>query len=294
MKLFSKAGQNALTPADVVTTDLAVAVLLSDMVLLDVGDLRRYYKALWKTKMDCEEVPLARKEQGEFQRLKLVSQDRTLFLSLRSGPLPGDILERMGRMTDLSAMGMAPEQAQVDAMRNHKAHLVMGLTTYADRLDPQKAVDRAWMIVEVLCTLMEHRKEFVGYSPISAQAYRPREWITSRLESKQLGQQELFMLLGNVIHVPGEQEHWMFTLGMEQFCQPDIEVWYKDETKGNYFFELLINAAMYSIAESVMTIGNTFNLSGDPVKYRLVAPREVPNQKWGKFGAMRMDPVSDS
>jgi len=292
LKLFSKASDKAPIPADAVTTDLAVAVLLSDMVLMDVNDFRRYYKALWKTKLDCTEVPVARKELGEFQRLKLESQGRTLILSLRSGPLPGNLLEMMGRMTDVSAMGPAPEQVQVDAMRNHKAHAVLGCTTYDDKSDPQKAIDRAWLIVETLCTLLEHRKEFIGYSPISAQVYRPREWITSRLESKSVGQQELFMLLCNVRRFPGEQEHWMHTLGMEQFCQPDIEVWYKDADKGDYYFELLVNAAMHSISESVISMGNTFNLSGDPVTYKLVSAKDVPNHKWGKFGAVRMEPIS--
>lgn len=291
MKLFSKADDKAPIPADAVTTDFVVAVLLSDMVLMDVGDFRRYHKALWKTKLDCTEVPLARKELGEFQRLKIESEGRTLFLSLRSGPLPGSLLEMMGRMTDISAMGMSPEQAQIDAMKNHKAHAVLGCTTYDDKSDPQKAIDRAWLFVETLCTLLEHRKEFVGYAPISAQVYRPREWILSRLESKNISQNELFMLLCNIRSFPGEQENWMHTLGMEQFCQPDLEVWFKDRGKGDYYFELLMNAAMYSISESVLSLGNTFNIHGDPVTYKLATPREVANHKWGKFGAMGMESI---
>jgi hypothetical protein len=291
LKLFSKADDKAPIPADAVTTDFVVAVLLSDMVLMDVGDFRRYHKALWKTKLDCTEVPLARKELGEFQRLKIESEGRTLFLSLRSGPLPGSLLEMMGRMTDISAMGMSPEQAQIDAMKNHKAHAVLGCTTYDDKSDPQKAIDRAWLFVETLCTLLEHRKEFVGYAPISAQVYRPREWILSRLESKNISQNELFMLLCNIRSFPGEQENWMHTLGMEQFCQPDLEVWFKDRGKGDYYFELLMNAAMYSISESVLSLGNTFNIHGDPVTYKLATPREVANHKWGKFGAMGMESI---
>lgn len=291
MKLFSKADAKAPIPAEAVTTDLAVAVLLSDMVLMDVGDLRRYYKALWKTRLDCTEVPIARKEFGEFQRLKLESEGRTLFLSLRSGPLPATLMEMIGRMTDISAMGASPEKSQIDAMRNHKAHAVLGCTTYEDKSNPQRTIDRAWLIAEALCTLLEHRKEFVGYAPISAQVYRPREWITSKLENKSVGQHDLFMLLCNVRSIPGEQEQWMHTLGMEQFCQPDLEVWFKDRDKGDYYFELLVNACMHSIADSILTPGSTFNIHGDPFTYKLESPRETPNHKWGKFGAMRMEPI---
>lgn len=293
-RVFSRADGKAPIPANAVTTDLVVAVLLSDMVLMDVGDLRRYYKALWKTRLDCVEVPVARKEQGEFQRLKLESQGRTLILSLRSGPIPGNLLEMMGRMTDLSAMGISPDQAQIDAMRNHKAHLIMGSTNYDDESDPQKAMDRAWMLVEVLCTLMEHRKEFIGYAPVSAQVYRPREWMKSRLEEEHFGQHELFMLLCNIRHIRGEDVQWMHTLGMEQLCQPDLEVRFKEADKGNYYFELLVNAAMHSIAESVLSAGNTFNLKGDPVTYKLVPPKDVANHKWGKFGAMGLEPMPRS
>ncbi len=293
MRLFSRAGNEAPIPAGAVTTDLVVAVLLNNMVLMDVSEFRRYYKALWKTKLECTETQLARKEFGEFQRLKIESDGRTLFLSLRSGPLPGDLLEMMGRMTDMSAMGTSPEQAQIDAMRGHRAHAVLSCTTYDDKSDPQIAINRAWLFVELLCTLLEHRKEFVGYAPISAQVYRPREWILSRLESKSIGQSELFMLLCNVRSFPGEQENWMHTLGMEQFCQPDLEVWFKNREKGDYYFELLVNAAMHSIAESVLSLGNTFNIHGDPVTYELTASRDVANHKWGKFGAMNLEPTSN-
>lgn len=292
MKLFSKTAEEAPFPTGAVTVDLAVAVLLSDMVLMDVNDFRRAYKALWKTRMDCTEVPIVRKEFGEFQRLKLESDGRTMFLSLRSGPLPGNMLEMIGRMTDVSAMGHPPAEAQVTAMRNHKAHAVLSCTTYDDKTDPPKTINRAWLIVEILCTLLEHRNEIIGYAPISGQVYRPREWLSSRLKERTINQHDLFMLLCNMRLFPGEQESWVHTLGMEQFCQPDLEVWFKDKDKGGYFFDLLLNASMYSTAESILSLGDTFSLTRDPVSYKLVPARAVPEHKWGKFGAMGLEPIS--
>ena len=56
--MFSKTDDVASIPADAVTTDFVVVVLFSDLVLMDIGDFRRYYKALWSLKPDCAEVPL--------------------------------------------------------------------------------------------------------------------------------------------------------------------------------------------------------------------------------------------
>jgi hypothetical protein len=291
--LFSKASKQAPLPADAKTAKLNIAVLLSDMVLLDVGVFKRYYKAVCGSRASVTEIPLEKKDVGEFQRLDLESEGRKLVLSLRSGPLPQQLVSMMGQMTELSVLGSDMAEDEVNALKNHQAHAVVGGLTFEDHNDPQRPINQAWLAAETLLTLFEHRKEFIGYAPVAAQVYRPRRWLVARTTETKIAQADLFMLLGNLQFHTGEL-NWMHTLGMEQFGQPDLEVWFADRDKGNIYFELLGNAAMYSISKSLLMLGNTFELEGMPEKYKLVAPKEVKNHQWGKFGALGLEPVTKS
>ena len=239
MGLFSKANKEAPLPPDARTANLAVAVLLSDMVLLDLGDFKRYYKAVCGSRASCKEVPILKKDVGEFQRLELESEGRTLILSLRSGPLPQQLVNMLGRVTEVSVMGPELTETDATALRNHKAHAIIGCTTFEDKDNPQRPVNQAWLLAETLLTLFEHRKEFIGYAPISAQIYRPRDWLVTRLKEGKIQQGDLFMLLCNMQLFGGER-NWIHSLGMEQFGQPDFEAWFANRSDGNLYFELIV------------------------------------------------------
>ena len=288
MVRLMKSKKPAPTMPNARSADVRIAVLLNDMVLLDLSEFRRCFKRVCGARASCREMPTIRKEHGEFQRLELESEGRSLILSLRSGPLPADFVDVILRVTEASVMGPGMGEGDVDALRNHKAHAVIGCTVSEDLENPQTPVNQAWLIAEAILTLFEHREEFVGYAPLSARMYRPRDWLVSGLKQGQVEQGDLFPLLCNMHLLVGD-ENWMHTLGMEHFGQPDFEVWFSDKDKARHFFDVLFTASVYSLTQSSLCLGNTLQIGDDSANYRLVESRNVANYQWGAFGGLGLE-----
>lgn len=96
----------------------------------------------------------------------------------------------------------------------------------------------------------------------------------------------MFVLLGNM-HAVRNGGCWVHTHGLEQFGAPDIEVHFEDEKQLSYFTELVGNAAMYVATQGpVLKIGDTTEMGGDGIVYRIVEVENNPEHSYGAYGAI--------
>ena len=113
--------------------------------------------------------------------------------------------------------------------------------------------------------------------------------MESFLKNTSLASADLFLLFTNTHWAKRDNENWIHTHGMEQFGLPDIQVKFTENAKASYYRELLNNTAIYCIKNGpVLQVGDTAELAGDGVMYKINAVKKDVEHPYGHFGAIEI------
>lgn len=275
--LFRK--QNAPThePADRILTRIVIP--LRNPIDLDGKALARRYHAEWGGVLKCETLAMSRPNAP---RLRLSEEGETLNLSGEASPIPQDLVEASIDSAKQSALPSLLDDHGIAAYRENRAHLIIESPVSRETGRFQCA-----LAVQVLLTMLKGFDATVGYNAVSALMYRSRDPVLALLaKNPKFDASSMFNLLGNV-HAVRNEAFWLHTHGMEQFGLPDLEVHFDDGNQRGYFMRLLGNAAVYMIHQGrVLKVGDTSEMAGDGIGYRIVPVKPNPGHQFGRLGAV--------
>jgi hypothetical protein len=285
VSLFSKLDMNQLKAIDRKSTAVRIVVLFDSAVTMDAKELEGAFERLWMNALVCDSILPQPGQRDDVQRFSLNSEGIESTLTVVGMPLPADLTRVMEQMTSRSALPFRLDDSQLLALKNHKAHAIVEATVFEVRNNPQKEVDKAWFLMRTVIALQEQIQGFAGYISVAAQVYHPGGWLRGLLKDREVQKSDLFVLLGN-LHFVVNGDNWVHTHGMEQFGLPDIEARFSDRDQASYFTNLVGDAAMYTVDSEAMALGNTLELMGDGVIYKVVEAKPEPDHDYGAFGAI--------
>jgi hypothetical protein len=283
MGLFSKKKEpRAEAPGKVVSTQ--VVLPLKDLYLFDQNAFVKNFRTEWGGKVSVQEIG------GQALGVKkylLSGEGGRLTLGVNNNPIPPGLVDISIKMARSSAMPNKLDDREAKEFKDN-----VGGISIENPVTQENARAQTEFAAQTLVTIMKHSDSAVGYTVLSAQIYRSRNWLLSMLaDNPGLDASTMFVLLGNM-HAVKNGENWLHTHGMDQFGCPDIETWFADEKQMSHFTELVGNAAMY-VAENgpILKVGDTSEMGGDGVVYKIVEGRKDPDHQYGAFGAIGLSRV---
>lgn len=278
MGLFSKKKESDLkVQSKQVTTRIVIP--LKGIHTFNTNEFVKTYRGEWGGKVAVREIG---GQAIGVRRYELSEERERLALVFNNNPLPRSLVEASVNMARSSALPNKLDDSDAKEFLDHAAHGIIENTVTPDTGRIQCA-----FTVQTLLSLMKQTGTATGYNVISSQIYRSRSWLQSMLnKNPKMDSAFIFVLLGNV-HAVRNGELWVHTHGMEQFGAPDIEVRFHEEGRLSYFTELIGNAAIYATTEGpVLKIGDTTEMGGDGIVYRIIEGRDEPEHPFGAFGAI--------
>lgn len=254
---------------------------LKDHLWIDMNEFFDKYRSLWGDVLPFKEAPVPGDIDQRIRRFVVGDAKNRIMLSVVDHPLPESLVSLLSDAPKTYALQtMKFDESDKTQLRNHKAHIMIEITTNADNA-PIPAQIVAWV---TLCFTRFY--PITGYAPQSAQAYRTSEWVNSLITPDKFDAASLFIMLCNH-HMVRNGENWIHTHGMEQFGLPDVEVFFDDQNQYPGLLELVSDMSIYMIENGpVMAIGHTTQSRGEDAIYRVVEPRINPQHPYGRFGAL--------
>jgi Domain of unknown function (DUF4261) len=215
-------------------------------------------------------------------RFLLSEGSEQLGLSINERPIPRNLVETSVEGSRQSALPSQLDDRNVEDYMDNRAHIVIENTVSRQTGRMQSA-----FAVQILLTILKEANAAIGYNAISAMMYRAKEPILALLNrNPKFDATMMFNLLGSM-HAIRNGRYWIHTHGMEQFGLPDIEVRFDDEGQRSYFINLLGNAAAYMIHQGrVLKVGDTSEMAGDGVVFRIASAQSDSQHQFGVFGAV--------
>jgi hypothetical protein len=254
-----------------------ICIPLSEIIKFDPNIFAKQFNMKWKTQVICE----VSKDKG------LVKNGETAYLlgdgtnkirvTVGNQPVPS-------RLIDTTILGNQKlTDADKDSLRKHKAYI---LVHYPLRTD--KPTERARFTAKILLSLLQ-TQDSLGYMNASAMLYTPEREFRSFFANEKLEAPDLFTLFIGVHLVDEGEVLWLHTHGMEQFGSPDLQVRFKEKYRQNYYWELLSNASVYMINKGpVLKPGDTAELKGDGIIYKLKSGKKDTEKEFGAFGSLEI------
>jgi hypothetical protein len=283
MGLFSKSKAEKETKPTVQAVT-SVVLPLRDVHQLDTATFSRRFREIWGDKIAISE---AKSQSLGSRKYELGRGSEKLTLTVESNPLPRGLAEVSITAAKSSALPNELTSSEEKEFLDNVGHMTM-----MNQISQNNGPAQSAFLSEALITLMKQVDSAVGYNVLSAQMYRTRAWLDSMLSGTPgMDPALMFVLLGN-IHAVRNGKFWIHTHGMEQFGVPDIEVEFDDESKRSYFTELIGDAAMYTAENGpILKVGDTAELAGDGVMYRIGEAVVDPEHPFGRFGAIRITKI---
>jgi len=279
MGLFSKNKESKpSTPEKQTTTKIVIP--LKGNYLFDQASFSKTYSAGGGGRLSVKE--LAGQEPGA-KAFRLTEENEVVTLTIRNTPLPKKLVEESVHMARSSALPIELKDEEANEFLNS-----VGFITLESKISPSTGPVQSAFLSQLLTTMMKTNDLLIGYNVISAQTYKSRKWLLSTLETEEFDPGFMFIMLGN-IHAVRDGEFWIHTHGMEQFGAPDIEVKFSDEGKRGYYMGLVGDSAMYVAGKGpVLKIGDTAELAGDGIIYRIVEGTKDEPGHFGSYGVIRI------
>lgn len=254
-----------------------LCVTLSDVVQLDSSEVMKSFKDQWGTSIACEENKAWADAKRKLRCYLVTEGTHAVVLKVQGEPLPKNLL-------DMTAMGTTNLSAdQKNALLSHKGCI---LVEYMLGSKDKTGCDRVRFTTQLLITIFKLCPA-TGYVNLSAQDYRPKEKIKPFLDLHELEPTVLYLASITEHLTEDGKLTWLHTHGMEQFGVPDLEMKYPDRDKTSYYSDVLRNAALYLIDHGrIMKPGDTAELAGDGVIYRIESPKGESATHFGKYGGL--------
>jgi hypothetical protein len=253
--------------------------ILYDRVFdFDTKRIMKDFKKSWKMKVACSDYKQQQDQDHLTKQYILINGKNNVLISNRKKPLPKDLIE-----VTLNASPNISEE-QKNLFISHKANIIV------DYLLGQQdsALERVGFSLKTLLTLMKIDGS-IGYGNISAFLYRSKEQMKSVLGIKSLESNLLYQLATNVHYTKDKGLFWIHTHGMEQFNLPDIQIRFPEEQKASYFYDLINNAALYLVENGpILKVGDTCELAGDGIVYKIIEAEKDPEHEFGQLGAIEI------
>jgi len=261
-------------------------VLLAEAKGFRPEDLIVAFKETWGIRICCNHHPrLGPKTATAIPYLVGDGPDKNnVVLTWSSEPLGrarADLLAMASQAGFADSRGIS--QADLDALRNHKAHFRVDYGHGPQ--DPKERMRFTARLLLALCRL----HPVCGYVDSSAQAYRPLARLPDGiLANTELTVADLFELFVNVQFVSDKGNVEIHTHGMDQFWLPDVQIICpeKDRSRDR---DVLCNAAIYMIDRGrAMKVGDTSEQAGDGRKFRVESVKPAREHPFGVYGAIRL------
>jgi hypothetical protein len=279
MGFFSKKKEPEVQVAGKQVTT-ALVIPLKELHTFDSDEFAKIYRREWGGKVSIQEV---RDQALGVKKYILSEEHEKLVLTVNNNPIPANLVELAVTMARSSAM-----PNQLDDIEAKELQRNIGGISIESTVNQSNARVHCAFATQTLLAILKHNESATGCNFISGQIYRSRGWIQRMAADHEIDPSLMFVLLGNM-HAVLDRECWVHTHGMEQFGAPDIEIYFDDEKQIPYYTEMVGNAAMYVAAQGpVLKIGDTSEMGGDGVIYRIVEARSDSDHDYGAFGAIRL------
>lgn len=270
----AQAGRKSVTTRIVIPMKAALA--------LNASSFATDYHRDWRGTVTINRIEGDVPQSGGARKYRLSEATESLVLTTDDRPIPPELVKTTLEVAKKSALPNGFDQQDAEDFAGNIAHAVI-------ESDPAESTGRfqAAFVLQTLLTILRHIDASIGYTPLSAQTYRSRKWVLSFLAGRpRFDPNTMFLLLGNM-HLVRDGEHWIHTHGMDQFGLPDVETRFADQSRTAYFRGLVGNAALYMLGKGpVLKIGNTAEMAGDGVWYRIVTAKSDSDHGYGAFGAI--------
>lgn len=240
------------------------------------------FRKQWRTSIICKEVNELSGPSKKMKQFILTDTIDHLHLTYEERPLDSELAQILINSNPL----LSDDQKVL--MVNSKAYIRVHYFTGESR-NSVRRVDIA--LKTVICLLSQ--PESIGYSSIAGQFYHTKDYLEPLLQQKSLSNNDI-MLAGTIMQFTQDDDDrmWIHTHGMEQFGVQDLQVKFDDESRTDYFYNLISNLALYLIDKGpVMKPGHTAELAGDGIIYRIGAVKDEDSH-FGMYGALDIVPES--
>jgi len=249
----------------------------------DPEDIMQRFKARWGIDVGCSNVEEWSQPKKKQEIYLLGNGKDNLRITVAGTPLSKDLKEVILRgAPDLG-------QEEVQAVKDHAGYYLLDYI-----LGDDDSAEPVYFTAKALMIFLED-KNVIGFANIPAMLYQPREKIESildNLDGQEFSSAELFLLFVTVHLVDEDGKYWIHTHGMEQFGLPDIQMWYADGDKYDYY-EFVGTAAAYMIDNGpVLKPSDTAELTGDGIIYKIESAEEELDHPFGEFGSILIVPVA--
>lgn len=256
---------------------LHFCIPFSTAIILGTEDTTREYNRLWGKKISCKRQSSpdsAAKgnatyivENGRYS-LRLVASQSSLSPNLVDVVMNGD---------------PSLDEPDIVNLKNNKGYITLDYIG-----SPDSPKEKAAFCTELLVSLLE-KQGALGYVNIPAQLYRPKTGEKTSFQNSVLEEGDLFFLLINIHSVDMEKNFWLHTHGMEQFGCPDLQLYFEDDTKYEYYKTLISVTAIYMIDSGpVLKTGDTFQMPDDDNFYKIYPVKPIPDHSFGRCGAIEL------
>ena len=250
---------------------------LSTAIEFDTNQIMKKFREQWGIKIACGENPEWSDSDMKIRKYLLTDGANNLLISVDERPLPS----YLSNFSIDSVHNLDADESS--SFLDHKAYILIKYV-----MGDSSAMERVKFSVQSLLTLLQYDSA-IGYVNVSGQVYRPKIMVEPLFERTFLEPIDLFLLCTNTHLVKNDSEHWIHTHGMEQFGLPDIQVKFTENAKASYYRELLNNTAIYCIKNGpVLQVGDTAELAGDGVMYKINAVKKDAEHPYGHFGAIEI------
>jgi hypothetical protein len=258
-----------------------VVLPLRDHLWIDMDDLMKKYRTLWKDTLPFKESPVPGDLDQRTRRFIIGDVKDGINLSVVDYPLATTFADLLADAPKICAVQtMKFEESDRKSLLEHKAHVMIETRINADNA-PLPAY-----IAAMITLCLTRFYDVTGFAPESAQMYRTKDWANSMIKADEFDAASLFVMLCNYHHV-GNGERWLHTHGMEQVGLPDIEAYFDDASRSSELTEMIADLAIYMIDKGpVLEIGHTTQSKGENAIYRVVEARNDPQHPFGRFGAL--------
>jgi len=246
---------------------------------IDAEAIIEQFQRRWNTEVACGEAPQLGPTEEKVMTYLMGNGTHNLRLTVSRNSLPPNLVNVV--------IDGAPELSGTDkrAIRANQ-----GYVSFDYLVGPEEPAARVRFAAQTLLALAE-LDGALGYINVSAMLYRPRSHVESFFKQKNLESTDLYLLFVHTHSVEDNGGIWLHTHGLEQFGAPDLQTRFSDTNRHEYYWELLSDASIYMIENGpVLKPGDTAELKGDGVIYKIASAKPDPDHPFGAFGSLEIIP----
>jgi len=260
-------------------TPSGFVLALSDFIDLNPAEVMQAFFDQWGTKVACEENQEWADPVRKSRKYMLTDGKQAALVTVTNEPLRDELV----KLTLEASSTISAEDKS--ALQGHQASVLLESVPTSQSLTEQMQFATQVLLVLFRCT------PAVGYVSLAGQMYRTMESMKPFLAESSMSPEMLYLLNVGVQNVDEGGSWWMHTHGLGQFGLPDLQIRFSDKAQANYYHDLLSNTSIYGIVEGpVIKVGDTAELAGDGVVYKIVSVNRVDSRHFGSNGALDIRP----